>query len=276
MAVALAASLDPARLAVRLDTTGVPAGADTYTITRTSPSGHTADVRGASGAPVGIPTQITRDYEAPFDLALSYRVTVYDAGVSVGTATATITVAWDDCDCWLVDLARPTNSLPVTVESMRELTFDAASGVHRVLNRRAPVLTTLPAWTPSSELIVLTDTEPDRDRVRALLGSGYPFLLRSSPELGIGNMYLGATGFVEERLLTLGARPERRFRVACLQVERPDPSIFTPVPPNLYSQVQTTYATYAALTAAVASYDALAYSYPAEGSAYLPWLPDDV
>ena len=47
MAVALAATLDPARLAVRLEVTGIPAGADQVTITREEPTGEPVGVRGA-------------------------------------------------------------------------------------------------------------------------------------------------------------------------------------------------------------------------------------
>ncbi|HKE76628.1 MAG TPA: hypothetical protein VKB57_23625 [Acidimicrobiales bacterium] len=276
MAVTLTATLDAGRLAARLQVDGVPAGADTYTITRTSPSGSKAGVRGAVNATVAIPTQIARDYELPFDVALTYTVTVYDGATVVGTATTTFTLTYGECPAWLVDLARPTNSLPLTIESMDELQFAAAVGVHRILNRRAPVLTSLPAWTPSSELIVLTDTLGERDQTRALLGSGYPFLLRTTPAQGIGNMYLGVTDFTEERFLRPGVAPERRFKIEVVQVERPDPSIYVPLAPNTYANVKATFATYAALKAAVGTYDQLAYTYPAGTNPVTPWLPDDV
>jgi len=278
VAVSLTATLEAARLAARLDVVAIPAGADTYTIERTSPSGATTGVRGAVAAPVSGTRALVRDYELPLDTDVTYTVTIVDGGAVVDTATVTFRIDYDQCEAWLVDLARPTNSLPVVIERMQELDFDAATGVHRVLNRRAPVMTSLPAWTPSAELAVLTDTLEQRDAVRALWGSGYPFLLRTSPEQGIGNMYLGLTGFVEERLLTVGTAPERRLRAACVQVERPDPALYVPAPPNTYANVKATWATYAALHAAVGTYDALAYTYPAtpEASPVVPWLPDDV
>ncbi|HYV59135.1 MAG TPA: hypothetical protein VFA62_03615, partial [Acidimicrobiia bacterium] len=223
-------------------------------------------------------TMVFRDWEAPFDLALVYTVTVYDGTTAVGTASVTVTVPWGDCEVWLVDLARPTNSLEVVVESFVALDFAVAAGVHRVLNRRAPVMTTLPAWTPAGELIVLTDTLAQRDQVRSLLGSGYPFLLRTTPDLGVGNMCLGLTDFVEERFLTPGFAAQRRFRIAAVQVERPDPALFQPTPPNTYQHVKDTWASYAALLAAVGTYDALAYTFPDLDDATVipPWLPDDI
>jgi len=275
---AITVSLDTARMAAVISTTGLTGA--TYTISRTSPSGSTADVRGHSRQTLDGTAVIAHDYEAPLNLPLIYTVTTYDsAGNVTGTATAAaFTITWTECESWLVDLARPTNSLVITIQSLDALTFDFATGVHRVLNRRAPVLTTLPAWTPSGELVVLTGTLGERDQVRDLLGNGYPILVRSSPDQGIGNMYLGVTQFIEERFLTLGVRSERRFRIQVVQVERPDPGLFVPIPPNTYQHVKDTFATYADLKAAVVTYDQLAYTLPPDGesSPIEPWLPDDV
>jgi hypothetical protein len=277
MAVAISADLDTTRLAALLSVSGLPAATATLSISRVGPSGVPAGVRGSVGVVAHAPTYSARDFEVPLDVSVIYTVTVYDAaGAVVGSATMDFQIAYADCRAWLVDLARSTNSLVATVESMNELDYLVPSGIHRVLNRRAPVVSALPAWTPSSELIVLTDTQPERDRVRALLGTGYPFLLRTEPEQGIGNMYLTVTEFVEERFLSLGTATERRFRIQVVQVNRPDPSIYVPVAPNTYANVKATFATYADLKAGVADYDELAYTYP-EGINPVPiWPPDDV
>src|SRR5262249_41162163 len=152
--------------------------AATWSIQRQSPSGNVAGVRGAVGVPRTAATAIVRDFEVPFDLDLVYTATSYDSsGAPISSATATARVECDACPAWLTDLARRTNSLPLVIESMEQLVFEAAVGVHRVLNRRAPVMTSLPTWTPNTELLVLTDTLEQRDQLRALLGSGYPFLV---------------------------------------------------------------------------------------------------
>jgi hypothetical protein len=274
--VALAVTLEEERLAARLEVTGIPAGADTVTIERKSPSGAVAGVRGAVDATVTGTTYLVRDYELPLDTTVSYTATCYDGTTDVGSASAIFTIAYDACEAWLTDLARPTNSLPLTIESLAELSYEVPSGVHRILDRRSPVVTALVAWTPATELIVLTDTLDERDRLRTLFGSGYPFLVRTAPSEGIGNLFLAASEFVEERFLTLGAQAERRFRVSCVQVERPDPSIYVPLAPNTYANVEATYATYADLEVGVASYDELAYTYPAGVSDPItPWPPDD-
>lgn len=277
MAVALAATLEAERDAVKLDVSGIPAGATTLTIQRTSPSGSVAGVRGAVNRAITPTTFTVRDYELPLGLSVHYVVTVYQGSTVVGTASADFLIPYAECDAWLVDIARPTNSLQVTIESLTELAYTVPSGIHRVLDRRAPVVVALPGWTPETELVVLTDDLEQRDRARYLFGSGYPFLLRTPSEQGVGNIYFALSQFVEERFLTLGTAAERRFRVACVQVERPDPEIYVPLAPNTYANVKATYASYAALKAAVATYDALAYTYPAGVTNPLPpWPPDDV
>ena len=278
LAVGLTATLDAPRAAVKLDLTGIPVGAASVTITRTSPSGNIAGVRGAVGAAVSGTTYTARDFEIPLGLSVTYNATVYDAGGAVvGSASVAFLVPYADCQAWLVDLARPTNSLQVVIESLAALDYPVPSGIYRVLDRRAPVVVALPAQTPAAELVVLTDSLDERDQCRYLFGSGYPFLVRTTQELGIGNAYFGLSEFVEERLLTLGTKPQRRFRVTVVQVERPDPAIYVPLAPNIYSNVKATYASYAALKAGVASYDALAYTYPVGVVNPLPpWPPDDV
>jgi len=66
--------------------------------------------------------------------------------------------------------------------------------------------------------------------------------------------------------------------VSVVQVERPDPSVFQPVPPNTYAQVAADFTDYAELLATVGRYDDLAYWDFGGGAASgtLPWLPADV
>lgn len=277
MALALAATLDVDRLAAILHLTGIAAGADTVTIERRSPSGNVAAVRGADNATVTPPTFMAHDFELPLDVPVTYTATVYDGSTVMGTATVDFTIAYDSCEAWLVDIARPTNSLPLVIESLTELDYPVPSGIYRVLDRRAPVVVALPAQTPATELIVLTETLEERDRTRNLLGSGYPFLVRTAPEQGIGNIYFALSEFVEERFISLGTAPERRFRIQAVQVERPDPGIYIPLAPNTYANVKTSFASYAALLAGVASYEALAYIYPTGvTNPITPWPPTDI
>jgi len=278
MAMTVTVALDTDRDAPIVTVAGINPAGVTYTIERASPSGNTAGIRGHVGQTVDSLTVIARDYEAPLDLDLVYTATVYDGSGAVmeAASSAPFKILWDDCASWLIDLARPTNSLVVMIQSLTELAYDFAAGVHRVLNRRAPVLTTLPAYTPAGELDILTGSLDEREQVRALLGNAYPILVRTSPDQGIGNMYLGVTQFIEERFLTLGTAPERRFRITVVQVERPNPAIYVPLAPNTWQNVKDTFPTWADVKAA-GTWDDLAYTYPvAQASPIAPWLPDDI
>jgi len=280
VAAALTLVRDPIREAVVATLSGVPVGG-TYTLSRVGPSGTPAGVRGAVAAEWGADPTMVRDWEVPFGVPLTYTATWWDAsGAEVAQVSEDYTHPWTDCRAYLVDLARPTNSLPLVVASFSPLDYEVPSGVIRVLDRRDPVVITLPAWTPDAELVVLCDTLAERDQVRALLGAGYPFLLRTDPAQGIGNLYLGVTDFKEGRPIALGTAPQRQFAIDVVQVRRPDPSVFSPVPPNTYQHVMDTFDTYADLRAGVVNYDALMYAFPAVGEvptqAVRPWLPSDV
>jgi hypothetical protein len=279
MPLALAATLEAARYAVRLEATGIPAAATTISIERTGPSGVKAGVRGAVKAQVTGTSFIVRDYEAPLGVGLTYVATGFNAsGVSVETVQASFTLPSKvSDDPWLVDLAFPTNSGQVIVESLKELVHESPVGVHRVLERRTPVITSGPAYTPSADLIFVTQGEVARDRAKSILGTGSPVLLRTDPAQGVGNLYLGVKGWTEERPSRLAQHWDRRFRAQVVQVERPDPSVYVPLAPMTYDLVKARWTTYAALKAGVATYEALAYDYsPTYVAPFPPWPADDV
>jgi hypothetical protein len=125
--------------------------------------------------------------------------------------------------------------------------------------------------------VFVTGSLDERSRLIALLGNGVPVLVKTPPERGIGNLYLGVESWTIARPSRLAVHPDRRFSVRTVQVARPDPDLFVPQAPVLYSVVKSEFATYAELKAERASYDALAYSYTAAApSPYPPWPPSDV
>ena len=275
----LTVTLDEARSAAILYPEP-PAGTESLQLWRTGPSGTRAYVRG--WAPPGsayAPPLTVRDYEAPLGVPLVYEAAALDAsGVVLETAepvTFTVPAAAVD-DPWLVDIARPLNSLRVVVERFGEYDYDSPVGVHRVLNRRTPVVTGDASWAYKARLVFCTVDEDARTRARDALGNGVAVLLRTPPEQGVGNAYLAPVSFDEARVSRIAQYAERRFTVECVQVDRPDPSLYVPAVPVAYEAVAERYASYAAVAAAVPSYDALLYDYSAEGSPVVPWPPDDV
>ena len=276
--MALTAIVEPEVKSVRLDYTA-PAGTATVTFSRTGPSGTPAAVRSWQDATAVPGAVIARDFEAPLGVPLLYTATAKNsAGTVIDTQTATVTVPAAGCaDTWLNDLARVQNSMLVAIESLPELEHPVPAGVHEVIARRAPIVTSDIAHTPNFELSFLTVTLDDRDQARAVLSNGVPVLLRTPPEDGIGNLYFSVLGFREQRIVTLGTIPDRRFVVTARQVQRPDPVLYAPFGIATYAHVKATFATYAVLKAERVSYDAVLYDWSgAAPSDIVPWPPDDV
>jgi hypothetical protein len=212
------------------------------------------------------------DWEVPLGVELVYYAQA-DGGPIAESPPITITDSRD----WLVDLARPTNSFPVLVEALPELDFEGPVEVHRVLDRRDPVLTTAAMWTPAGTLAVITGTRLERDRAREIIGSGVAFLLRTMPKEGVGNIYLGATAMREQRISRLAIHWDRRFSIDVVQVARPDPALYVPLPPLTYADRSEMFATYADTTATGRSYQDVAYTFPPDRIDPTPgWPPDDV
>jgi hypothetical protein len=268
---------EPERAAVKISV-AVPAGATSLAIWRVGPSGVAAYVRGwQAGAVSGGSNVIVRDYEAALDVSLSYYAAATNSdGTGATSAVKTITIPSSGND-WLCDLARPANSRPVLVESLATQQFDVPHGVHRVLSRRDPVVASDVAWTWGAELRFVTLTDVDHDGAHNALGNGVPVLLKTPPERGVGNAYLSVESWNEGRISRIATRPERRFVCAVVQVQRPSPLLYTPTAPLSYAEMKAKFATYAALKAQRASYDAAIYDYTAaDPEAPVAWLPEDV
>jgi hypothetical protein len=266
-------------------TVALGAGAAEMYVTR-QPVGSTtiSEVRGyAAASPAEVTPSTTvfvRDYEAPIGRPLVYtvftRATPTSAWVpQTPTSPVTLTSSRD----WLVDLSRPTNSRPVLVESFAELDHEIPQAVLRILSRRDPVVVSDVAWTYAAQLVLLTLEPGDEERIRDTIGNGIPVLFKTPPEHGVGNAYLSIVDWKVQRVSRLASRPERRFLIDVVQVARPDPAVFRPIPPMTYARVQLEWATYAALAAdpEVPSYADLLYHDPGsvEPTPTFPWLPVD-
>ena len=276
--MALTATVEPAVRNVRLDYT-VPATGASVTFTRTGPSGTAATVRGWDDRPASPGPVIGRDFEAPIGVPLIYTAIARNSGGGVvSTTTAAITIASAGCDdTWLTDLARSGNTFQVILEQLPELGYPVPVSVHDIIGRRDPVVSSDITHTPAFELSVLTETLEERDTARAILGNGVPVLLRTPPEDGIGNLYFAVLGYAEQRIVSQGTVPDRRFVISGRQVQRPDPILYEPTGPASYQDVKTSFATYAELKAERINYDAVLYDWPGSAAAdVVPWPPDDI
>lgn len=273
------AALDVGGAAITLT---VPAGATRVWCWRVSPSGEQAYVRGVVDLHVTPPTTLLLfDFEAPLGVELVYHASsANDAGeASVLDSTDTITLPTSAAeDPWLVDVGQPGNSQQVLVESMTELAYSVPVGVHKVIGRRAPIVLSDVAPYPSSELVFVTGSDGEREMARATLGNGIPFLFKSGPEQGVGQMYLSVLEWAEQRPSRLALHPDRRFRVRVQQVDRPDPKLIVPTTMiATYLDVREGFDNYADVKASRSSYQALMLTYGGgAGGTVEPWPPDDV
>lgn len=257
----------------------IPAGVTRVWLRRKSPSGAEEFVRGVSGLAVTPSTVLeVYDYEAPIGVALEYHASSANASGETSTTdtVATITVpALDTDDPWLVNIGQPTNTQQIAVESLVELEYAVPVGVHRVISRRAPIVTSDVAPTPAFELVFTTETEVARDRARATLGDGMPVLLRTPPAQGVGSSYFAVLSWSEQRPSRLALHADRLFRVRAQEVDRPDAKLF--VPTTLiasYATVLDDYADYGDLEARAETYSAMLFTYGGPGTVE-PWPPED-
>lgn len=259
----------------------IPAGATRLWLERYSPSGAQAWVRGAQDLTVSPSTVLTIfDYEVPIGVALQYNSWAGNAGgeISATPVTHSITLASAGCsDTWLTNLTTPNNTVQLPIEYLEQLLYTIPTGVHKVIGRRAPIVASDLAGTPAFDVALLTATDLEREQVRATLGEGVTVLLRTGPELDIGNLFFAVLGWAEQRIVRDGTVSDRRFVVQGQEVERPDAKLF--VPPTLmrsYLAVHSENADYAEAKAAYATYDAMRTTYGGDaGYTVEPWPPDD-
>lgn len=257
----------------------IPAGVTRVWLRRRSPSGVEEFVRGVVDLAVTPSTVLeVYDYEAPIGVALEYHASSANASgeTSAVDTIATITVpAADADDPWLVNIGQPTNTQQVVVEALAELEYGVLAGVHHVIGRRAPIVTSDVAPTPAFELVFVTESDVARDRARATLGDGMPVLLRTPPAQGVGSSYFAVLSWTEQRASRLALHTDRRFRVRAQEVDRPDAKLF--VPTTLiasYSTVLADYADYGDLKARAETYSAMLFTYGGPGTVE-PWPPED-
>jgi hypothetical protein len=256
---------------------GLPASSTALTVWRVSTAtGNLAYIRGWQNTPTTAVSLDVFDWEIPLGVEVVYHASAVVAGADSAVGASSPVVADDDRD-WLVDLARPTNTFPITVESLPALSYSGPVGVHRVLDRRDPILTTAALWTPGGTLTFFTGTIEERDRARAILGTGVAILLRTPPDRGVGNLYLGVLNMAEQRVSRLALHDDRRFVVEVVQVARPDPTLYVPLPPLGYDDRLETWPTYQDVVNTGMTYQELAYIFPpGRIDPGPPWPPSDV
>jgi hypothetical protein len=175
----------------------------------------------------GSPKVPVYDYEAPFDVEVSYRVTQV---TPAGAETASVTTMLPSADqTWLKDPSFPSrNVLLREVTELPELTYVARSGVFAIIDRPKPVVVAAKrqAWTGT--LAFTTGTDGERTRIYDLLQRGQVLLLATPYNYGLGNVYVYAGDATESRVGVV-TNPTRKWSLPLTVVDRPESLSLTPL-----------------------------------------------
>ncbi|WHT21025.1 hypothetical protein N8J89_08140 [Crossiella sp. CA-258035] len=178
-------------------------------------------VRGAFPSPDPATVQTVYDYEAPLDVAVSYKVTTpwlaFAALFSSSVTLVSSGLSW---------LTHPTSVQlamnPLVAEQPeREHSLDQA--VLTPIGRRYPVVISAAVrQAPSQDLILYTKTLTERTQLLALVQSGSPLLLRTPASYGWDPLtWLSVGNVVERPVRWLANEPARVWSLATQQVDAP-------------------------------------------------------
>jgi hypothetical protein len=194
----------------------------------------------------GKPNPPADDFEAPFDVEVTYRVTQV---TPAGSETATVTTMLPSGGItWLKDPGFPSRNVALhEVKELPEMTYVARSGVFAVIDRARPVVVAAKrqAWT--GVLGFTTATDGERLRIHDLLSRGQVLLLNTPYEYGIDNAYVYA-GDVTEARIGLVTEPSRAWSLPLTVVDRPESLSLTPLSIR-WIDIKNTYATWGDLAA---------------------------
>jgi hypothetical protein len=188
-------------------------------------------IRSGVRAPLTAGDWVGSDYEVPLGVQVTYRADLFDAanGVAVEDVASAPMVQPPLATgrIYLHNVSNPGAILSPQVEEMDAMSRESKATVYDVVGRSAPVVVSATRSSRTGSLQLLTRTLEERDALWALFEATDVLLLRSSPEYGIGNIYLVAQNVSEERVTRLGYYPHRRFTVEWVETGSPVGSALT-------------------------------------------------
>jgi hypothetical protein len=237
----------------RVQITITPA-ADTATATlwRNDPGGAVV-VRGGYRVPLTGPALVT-DVEAPFGIPLTYTATGYDSGDVAGPPSPpSNTVVLPDPQCpWLAAALAPATARMVTTYEWESRQHTREAAVLWPATGDAAIVLANTRPRPSSTVGVLTRTATEATDLLAMLEA--PTLIWRPPaSWGWAGGHYYASDVVEARYAPKQAADTRRlWTFTLIPVRTPDPTLTDPV--TTWAQVMSFYPTWAAVTAAKATW----------------------
>lgn len=218
----LTATPEPAAVPprVRLDITdsGTPA-VTSVVISRLDSDGRYRPVRTSDGGPLPISGGVATIYD--------YEPLGYGTPVTYSTNQAggpTVTAVLDSGVPWLVHPGLPSRSVPISISSQDDETFDVAQGIFDILEREDPIVVTGGARsTAASTFGIRTRTSAERRALRLLLSDASPLLLNmpAAMDWGIDPCYITVGTVRRGRTVRYGPFPYREWQLPYRVVGRP-------------------------------------------------------
>jgi hypothetical protein len=240
-------TLYPAGGYVQLDLDGLDQpGAVLFTVWRHhTGSGAVVGVRGLVDVQVLGPQYLGYDFEVPIESTVRYRVDLCYGDMSVDTGPESVDVRWVTADAWLKDPANPDRNMVVTVVDYAQQTWPLEPGIHRVLNRRTPVVVSDVRQAARGTLTLATLTDAEYWDLLEVTADGTPLLFQAPLSYGVGSMYVAVGNLVENRADRIASTFARTWALDLIEV---DPPVSTsPINLNRYADVLAVYATYQTL-----------------------------
>ena len=180
---------------VRLAVSGA-ATAEVY-VDRLDPDGRVVSVRSADPAVTSGGALVVFDYEAAFDVAVSY--TVRDTDTSPGSDTSAPVTLTSGGVAWIVHPGLPaTLSVPLGVLEWPTWSRPVQRGVFQPIGRKFPVVVSSRRGGESGDLVVYTSSHESRDAMEAILSDGLPLLLKGTSTENAGTRWV-SVGDVSEQ-----------------------------------------------------------------------------
>lgn len=161
---------------IQIDVTVTPQVQNTIRVMRVEESGSGTPVRTGDPATLVAGEWTGLDYEAPYGVPVTYRVTL-DNGLVATSNAVTLEPAEQN---WLIHPGIPSLSRPVRVSEFRDRVRSTATGVHMVLGRSTPVIITDGVrQAPTFPLTLYTVGLDEEAALLALLADSSPLLLQT-------------------------------------------------------------------------------------------------
>ncbi|MGQ4513703.1 hypothetical protein [Streptomyces sp. DW26H14] len=167
---------------------------------------------------------IVEDYEAPLEVAFTYRAEFYTtSGAADGYRETSET--WlslpDQSDCWIKDPLQPQRNIMLRASVAPDWSRPIETTEYRVRGRRNSVILYDVRGGLTGTVQVWTMDDTDRVGLHFALDSGAPLLFQFWPGVGLEDAYYSVSDVTEARFSPVGSEGRRRWSLTLTQVDAP-------------------------------------------------------